>query len=272
MNRERILRRNNVRIEGEGRQTLILAHGFGCDQTMWRYLVPLLKDRYRLVLFDYVGSGGSDVSMFERDRYSSLEAYADDIIDVCSSLELDKAVLVGHSVSSMIGLIASLRTPALFDRLVMVCPSPCFLNLPPDYRGGFEEQDLRELLDMMDKNYLGWASFLAPVVMGSEAPRPLVEDLSESFCSMDQQAAKAFAEATFLSDYRHILPDVMHPTLILQSGTDALASPEVGQYMHRRMPGSELLVIPADGHCLHMTHPRAVAAAIEDFCAAGAAR
>lgn len=267
---EKILRRNNVQIVGDGNTTLLLAHGFGCDQSMWRFLVPLLKGRYRLVLFDYVGSGNSDLSAFDQERYSSLEGYARDVVEICEALDLKQVTLVGHSVSSMIGLLASEEAPAFFQRLVMVCPSPCFLNVPPDYEGGFEEEDLRELLSMMETNYLGWASFLAPMVMGADASDPLVDELSTSFCSTDRQAARTFAEATFFSDYRHILPGALHPVLILQSETDALAPPRVGRYIEKNIPDSQLITVKADGHSLHMTHPVTVADAIDRFCLAEA--
>lgn len=266
MNREDIVRRNNIHLEGTGARTVMLAHGFGCDQTMWRYLAPRLRAHFSLVLFDYVGSGGSEISAFDPQRYGTLEGYATDILDICQALELRDVILVGHSVSSIIGLLAAQANPAFFSRLVLVCPSPCFLNIPPDYYGGFEREDIQELLDLMDKNYLGWASFMAPLVMGAEASPDLVDELNRSFCATDIRAARAFARATFFSDYRHILSDTKHPSLILQSETDTLAQPHVGRYMHERMPGSAFSIIQAEGHCPHMTHPAEVAEAIIDFC------
>ncbi len=266
MNRQRIVRRNNIHLIGNGSRTMMLANGFGCDQTMWRYLVPLLREHYTLVLFDYVGSGGSDISAFDPNRYESLEGYAKDITEICEALELQDVILVGHSVSSMIGLLACQANPELFDRLVMICPSPCFLNIPPSYHGGFEREDLEELMDLMERNYLGWASFLAPLVMGREAPPEMVDDLANTFCSTDIAAARIFARATFFSDYRHILPDSKHPALILQSETDALADQKIGRYVHEQMPGSQFSLILGEGHCLHMTHPADVADQIERFC------
>ncbi|KPP97660.1 alpha/beta hydrolase [Marinobacter sp. HL-58] len=266
MDGEDIVRRNNVHLEGRGARTVMLAHGFGCDQTMWRYLTPRLSAHFRLVLFDYVGSGGSQMSAFDPQRYGTLEGYAKDILDICRALELQDVILVGHSVSSIIGLLAAQSNPAFFSRLVLICPSPCFLNIPPDYSGGFEREDLQELLDLMEKNYLGWASFMAPLVMGPEAPPDLVDELNRSFCATDVRAARAFARATFLSDYRHILGDTRHPALILQSETDTLAQPNVGRYMHEHMPGSTFSLIQAEGHCLHMTHAAEVAEAIIGFC------
>lgn len=254
-NREHIVARNNVTISGSGEQTLILAHGFGCDQNMWQYLIPGLADRYRLVLFDYVGSGRSDASHFSESQYGQLEGYARDVNDICEALDLDQVHFVGHSVSCTIGMIASFNAPERFASQIMVCPSPCFMNVPPDYYGGFERADLEELIVLMDRNYLGWASFLAPMVMGRESSKMMVGELKDSFCSTDPLVAKTFARATFFSDYRHLLPDVRIPTLLLQSQTDSLANPEVGQYMHERMPQSTLKVLPTEGHCIHMTHP-----------------
>lgn len=268
MLREQLVQRNNIRVIGEGKQTLILAHGFGCDQNMWRFIAPALARDYKLVLFDYVGSGNSDLTAYNLQRYSSLEGYAEDIIEICEALNLERATLVGHSVSSMIGLIASLAAPHLFDRMVMVCPSPCFLNKPPEYFGGFEHKDLKELMVLMDKNHIGWATYLAPLLLGSNSSEQLVGELSGSFCSTDPLVAKVFAEATFFSDYRHLLPETKHPTLILQSQTDSLADVSIGEYMDALMPNSALKVMPAEGHCLHMTHPEDVIREIQLYLAA----
>jgi sigma-B regulation protein RsbQ len=187
------------------------------------------------------------------------------LIDVCNAAEVSDVLFVGHSVSAMIGLIASLKSPQLFAKHVMVCPSPCFLNHAPDYFGGFNSEDLEELLAMMDRNYIGWANYLGPLVVGSANPSELGAELSGSFCSTDPVIAKTFARATFFSDCRELLPKAMHPTLILQSAVDALASLAVGQYLQSHMPGSRLEVIGATGHCLHMTHPEEVARLIHEF-------
>ncbi len=260
-----IISRNNVSIIGNGPKTLVLAHGFGCDQNMWQYLIPAFKQNYRLVLFDYVGSGQSDVSQFFKERYSSLEGYAKDVVEVLDALELQDTIFVGHSVSSIIGLLASIKRPELFSKLVMICPSPCFLNFPPDYMGGFEKEDLTELLNLMDKNYIGWAQYLAPLVMGAASSNHLIEQLADSFCSTDPHTAKTFAKATFFSDYRHILQSAKHPTLIFQSEVDSLASTDIGKYMHASIPNSDLLIIPAEGHCLHMTHPEQISTPLKSY-------
>jgi sigma-B regulation protein RsbQ len=265
LNTNDVLVRNNVKLIGNGKKTLFLAHGFGCDQNMWRFLTPELVKHFTVVLFDYVGSGASDISQYDKKRYSRLEGYADDIIEICQALNLSEAIFVGHSVSSIIGSIAANQQPNLFSKLIMVCPSPCFLNFPPEYLGGFEKEDLLELLSLMDKNYIGWADYLAPLVIGSTNSNELIGELSGSFCSTDPVIAKNFAEATFLSDYRYILKDITQPSLILQSENDALAATFVGDYIQHQIPYSKLEVIQADGHCLHMTHPEKIVDLIIEY-------
>lgn len=263
LTKEQIMARNNVTIIGSGDKTLMLAHGFGCDQNMWQYLTPTLKEQYTLVLFDYVGSGKSHISAFSESRYRTLEGYARDVNDICTALALEQVHFVGHSVSSTIGLLATIAHPERFASHVMICPSPCFLNMPPDYCGGFERADLEELLDLMDRNYLGWANYLAPLVMGADSSPQLINELSSSFCSTDPLVAKIFARATFFSDYRYLLPQSKHPALVLQSQRDTLASPAVGAYMHAHMPNSSLRKLATEGHCIHMTHPDLVAQEIK---------
>lgn len=257
--------RNNVTFKGQGTQTLLLAHGFGCNQLMWRLLEPLLAPHFQLVLFDYVGSGAGSMADYSRERYASLDGYAQDITEIIDAFGLTDVVLVGHSVSSMIGLLAARQRPQAFRSLVMVCPSPCFLNMPPDYFGGFEHSDLNELIDLMDKNYIGWAHYLAPLVSGAPTEDATSTELIDSFCSTNPITAKTFAKATFFSDHRPLLPDNQHPVLILQSERDALAAQEIGVYMQQQMPHSQLQLIAAKGHCLHMTHPAAVAQALQQF-------
>jgi sigma-B regulation protein RsbQ len=260
-----VIRRNNVKITGSGQQVMLMAHGFGCNQLMWRFLTPELSSQYKIVLFDYVGSGGSNLAAYSRQKYSDLEGYAQDIIDICNTLDLQNVVLVGHSVSSIISLIAAQQIPQRIHSLVMVCPSPCFLNHPPDYLGGFNREDLTELVDLMDKNYIGWAQYLAPLVAGNVDKSFVSNELAESFCSTNPITAKNFAKATFFSDYRSLLPLNKHPVLLLQSQTDALASLYIGDYMHKHTPKSVLQVVQAKGHCLHMTHPQQVAGHIQLF-------
>lgn len=260
-----VISRNNVKITGSGQQVMLMAHGFGCNQQMWRFLTPELSSQYKLVLFDYVGSGASNLAAYSRQKYAELEGYAQDIVDICTVLDLKDVVLLGHSVSGIISLIAAQKMPERVSSLVMVCPSPCFLNYPPDYPGGFNREDLLELIDLMDKNYIGWAQYLAPLVTGTADSSLFTSELTESFCSTNPITAKNFAKATFFSDYRPLLPLNQHPVLLLQSKNDALASLFIGDYMYKNTPKSELQVIEAKGHCLHMTHPQDVAVQIKRF-------
>lgn len=260
-----ISRRNNVTVQGTGEKVLMLAHGFGCDQRMWRFVLSELVSRYTVVTFDYVGSGNSDLSSYSVDRYATLQGYAQDVLDIINELGLENVTLVGHSVSSIVGMIASINVPEAISQLVMVCPSPCFLNDLPDYEGGFEKSDLEELMQLMDKNYIGWADYLAPLVMGANSSKAMVGELSGSFCSTDPVVAKTFANATFYSDHRNMLPHCTARTLILQSATDSLASVKVGEYMHKKLNNSELHIMDTVGHCVHMTNPDETARAIERF-------
>lgn len=265
MNNYNVIARNHVTVHGKGETVLMLAHGFGCDQRMWRFVLPALCEHYSVVLFDYVGSGNSQLSSFSVDKYSSLEGYATDVLDIINAMEYKDVVFCGHSVSSMIGLIAALREPDKFSELIMVCPSPCFLNDLPDYEGGFEKSDLEELINLMDKNYIGWAEYFAPLVMGTNSSKELVGELSGSFCSTDPIVAKTFAQATFFSDHRDLLSQCSAKTLILQSESDSLASVSVGQYINNKVNDSELQIVKAQGHCLHMTNPTATAGHIVNF-------
>jgi len=249
-----ILSRNNVRVSGRGTQPMLFAHGFGCDQNMWRFVAPAFEDDYRVVLFDYVGSGRSDLSAYDGARYATLDGYAQDVLDVVHALDLRDVVFVGHSVSGMVGVLAANREPERFARLVLIGPSPRYVNDPP-YVGGFERGDIEGLLDMMEHNYIGWASFLAPAIIKNPDRPELGEELTESFCSTDPVIARRFAEATFLSDNRDDLPRLRVPSLILQCSDDMVAPDEVGEYVHRRTPGSTLRVMKATGHCPHMSHP-----------------
>ncbi len=260
-----IVTRNNIHVVGSGTKTIMLAHGFGCDQGVWKYLLPELQGDYRIVLFDYVGSGRSRSSSFDPVRYNELGGYAQDVVEICQVLDLRDVHFVGHSVSGMIGLLAANDIPERFASHIMICPSPCFLNHPPDYFGGFDLPDLEELIALMEQNYLGWARYLAPLVIGSEGSQQLQEELADIFCSTDPVMAKTFARATFLSDSRELLPQVKHPSLILQSEEDALAPPSVGRYTHAQMSGSVLHVLASKGHAMHMTHPSLVGREITDW-------
>jgi len=260
-----VVARNNVTINGSGSTVLMLAHGFGCDQNMWRHLLPYFDEQYTVILFDYVGCGASDYSAYDKDRYSSLTGYAQDVLEICEALSLKDVTFIGHSVSSMIGMHAAIQSPHIFSKLAMICPSPCFLNFPPEYEGGFDKEDLEELINLMDKNYVGWANYLAPLVMGQATDAALTQELETSFCSTDPKYAKPFAKATFFSDDRAMLAKLSLPTLILQSKHDNLASTAVGEYMAQFIPNSQLEVVDAHGHCLHMTNPSIVFSYLREF-------
>ncbi|MFM0160903.1 MULTISPECIES: alpha/beta fold hydrolase [Paraburkholderia] len=257
--------RNNVKISGNGKRTMVLAHGFGCDQSMWRYLVPLFHSEYKTVLFDHVGSGSSDLSAYDFDKYDSLHGYAADLIEIVREVAADgPVVFVGHSVSAMIGLIASLKSPGLFAAQIMVGPSPCYVN-DGDYIGGFTREDIDDLLRTLESNYLGWSSTMAPVIMGAPEQPALGIELTNSFCRTDPEIAAQFARVTFLSDHRALLPRATTPTLILQCSDDIIAPLAVGEYMQRMMPASSLHIIENVGHCPHLSSPSASAAAMCAF-------
>jgi sigma-B regulation protein RsbQ len=259
-----ILARNNVKVSGHGTQPMLFAHGFGCDQNMWRFITPAFVDDFRIVLFDYVGSGKSDLSAYDQRRYGALNGYAQDVLDVCHALNLKDVVFVGHSVSSMIGVLAAIREPSLFARLILIGPSPRYINDSP-YVGGFERRDIEELLDTMDKNYIGWANYLAPAIMANPERPELAAELTDSFCSTDPVIARRFAEATFFADNRPDLAKVDIPSLVLQCSDDIIAPTTVGEFVHRELRGSELHYLKATGHCPHMSHPEETIAAIRNY-------
>ena len=235
-----IIAMNNVRVFGHGTQPMVFAHGFGCDQNMWRFVTPAFEDDYRIVLFDYVGSGKSDLTAYDGDRYSTLNGYARDVLDVCHALDLHDVIFVGHSVSSMVGVLAANAEPERFSRLIFVGPSPRYINDPPDYVGGFDRPDIEGLLETMEKNYVGWANFLAPAVMKNPDRPELSEELEASFCSTDPIIARRFAEATFFADNRGDLTAVRVPSLIMQCSDDMIAPLPVGDYLSEALAGSTL--------------------------------
>jgi sigma-B regulation protein RsbQ len=259
-----ISKRNNVKVFGKGSQPMMFAHGFGCDQNMWRFVAPAFENDYQIILFDYVGAGQSDLSAYNQERYSSLYGYAKDVLEICNELQLRNVIFVGHSVSSMIGLLAAIEQPDFFQKLIMVGPSPCYIN-DEDYRGGFERKDIEGLLETMEKNYIGWANFLAPNIMGNKERPHLGEELTESFCSTDPLIARQFAEATFFSDNRKDLKNAKVPSLILQCSEDIIAPVEVGEYLLNALPNSTLRVMKATGHCPHMSEPEETISLMKEF-------
>ena len=243
---------------------MLFAHGFGCDQNMWRFVAPRFESDFRVVLFDHVGAGGSDPSAYDPDRYASLAGYAEDVLDICQALDLENVVFVGHSVSAMIGVLAAVREPERFAKLVLVGPSPRYID-DEGYTGGFAESDIDELLDSLESNYLGWSAAMAPVIMGNAQRPELGEELTASFCRTDPDIARRFARVTFLSDNRADLAAVRTPTLVLQCSDDVIAPTVVGEYVRDAMPNSELMLLDATGHCPNLSAPDETTAAIAAF-------
>ncbi|MEK4715830.1 alpha/beta fold hydrolase [Sporosarcina sp. FSL K6-5500] len=266
---QNVLLRNNVNISGKGTRAMIFAPGFGCTQNMWRLVAPAFEENYRIILFDYVGSGKSDYNAYSPSKYSELHGYAQDLLEICAALDLKEGTFVGHSVGNTIGMLASIQEPDLFERLIMIGPSPSYLNDQPDYIGGFEREDLDGLIDMMEMNYIGWANYLAQVIMKNPNRPELSKELEESFCSTDPTVARQFAIATFFSDNREDLKRVVVPSLILQCAEDVMAPIEVGNYMHHHLPKNTLRFMQATGHCPHMSHPEETIRLISEYLTVG---
>ncbi|HEY0708484.1 MAG TPA: alpha/beta hydrolase [Polyangia bacterium] len=258
--------RNNVRVSGDGPATMFFAHGFGCDQNMWRRVAPAYTERYRTVLFDLVGSGKSDCRAYDPVKYDSLKGYADDVLELVHEFAEGPVLFVGHSVSAMIGMLANLEEPHRFSAQLMIGPSPCYIN-DGDYVGGFHRSDIESLLETLEGNYLGWSATMAPAIMGAPEQPELSVELTNSFCQSDPDIAKQFARVTFLSDNRNDVARLEAPTLILQCHDDMIAPLAVGEYLHRRIAGSTLTVIENVGHCPHLSSPSACTRAMDAFLA-----
>lgn len=259
-----VFKRNNVKVRGNGKRTMIFAHGYGCDQNMWRYVAPAFEHSYTTILFDNVGAGGSDLAAFDSEKYGSLDGYAQDVIEILTAVGAENAVFVGHSVSAMVGVLAAIESPDLFFRLILVGPSPCYIN-DGDYIGGFERDDIDEMLEFMDVNYLGWSSAMAPAIMANPDEPSLAGELENSFCRTDPKIAEHFARTTFLSDHRIELPKLVTPSLILQCSDDVIAPEAVGRYMHSQMPESTLVQLKATGHCPNLSAPEETSAEIKKY-------
>lgn len=257
--------RNNVKVMGEGERTVVFAHGFGCDQSMWKYITPSFEQHFRIVLFDYVGSGNSDLAAYTSEKYGTFRGYVQDVLDIIDTLKLEQVTFIGHSVSSMIGMLASIERPDAFDQLIMIGPSPRYLNDGDQYFGGFDRSDIDELLDMMEMNFAGWASFLAPLAMNAPESPGLTKELERSFISGDPVIAREFAEVTFMSDHRQELPKATVPTLILQCSDDSIVPIQVGEYLHKHLKNSTLRLMEAKGHYPHISHPEETIRDIYEF-------
>lgn len=258
------LLRHNVKTAGSGARTMVFAHGFGCDQSMWRHVAPRFEDTFRVATLDYVGAGKSDTSAYDPEKYATLDGYANDLIEIGDELGIRDGVFVGHSVSAMIGAIAAVQRPEMFSTLVMVGPSPRYIN-DLDYEGGFSEGDIDDLLNALSDNPLAWSASMAPAIIGNPDKPEFGEELTESFCKLDPKIAYDFARATFTSDNRADLPKIRAKTLILQCHDDIIASERVGKYVRDNIPGSTLVMLDASGHCPNLTAPEQVTSAIRDF-------
>jgi sigma-B regulation protein RsbQ len=263
-NKINVLRRNNVKVSGSGDRTIVFAHGFGCDQTMWQAVARDFEADFRVVLFDYVGHGQSDASAYSPERYATLAGFADDVIAIGEALDLRGAVFVGHSVSAIIGALATLQAPDMFSELVMVGPSPRYID-DDSYRGGFSREQIDELLEFLDDNHLGWSAAMASAIMANPDRPELSERLENSFCHTDPRVARQFARVTFLADNRADLPRIAARTLVLQCRDDIIAPIAVGEYVHAQLPGSEYRLLNATGHCPNVSAPAEVSAAIREF-------
>ena len=264
-----IIRRNNVKVlraAEAAAPTIIYGPGFGCSQEVWANVASRFVGSHHQVLFDYVGCGHSDPAAFTASRYSSLSGYAEDLIEICDALgTTGDATFVGHSVSCSIGILASIARPDLFRRLVLLGPSPCYLNASDEYQGGFEREDLDGLLELMDMNFIGWSNYLVPLITSQDISQPVSAQLADNFCSTDPLMARVFAQTTFYADNRPDFKMTTTPCLVLQHEHDALAPMHVGRYVHEHLPDSIFKVLPVHGHCAHMSHPEMVADAIQVF-------
>jgi sigma-B regulation protein RsbQ len=256
--------RHNINVIGQGPIDMIFAHGYGCDQNMWRLITPAFADRYRIILYDLVGSGLSDLGAYDREKYGTLEGHARDVLAIAAEVARGPVVFVGHSVSAMIGLLAGVAEPARFLSQVMIGPSPCYIN-DDQYKGGFERADIESLLDTLDSNYLGWASAMAPKIMGAPDQPELGVELTNSFCATDPEIAKHFARVTFLGDNRADVPKLATRSLVVQSSDDLIAPRIVGEYMARTLPNATLRLVENIGHCPHLSAPGAIIETMREF-------
>jgi len=259
-----ILRRNNVNISGNGARAMLFAHGFGCDQNMWRFVAPAFETGFKTVLFDHVGAGRSDLDAYDPEKYSTLSGYADDVVEIINELDLQEVIFVGHSVSAMIGALASIKQPQLFKSLVMVSPSPRYIN-DDGYEGGFTAEQIDELLETLDDNHMGWSAAMAPAIMGNPDRPELGEELTNSFCATDPEIARQFAKVTFKSDNRADLSKISIPTLILQCEEDIISEKGVGKYVHQHVIDSKFVLLDATGHCPNLSAPDQVIRAMREF-------
>ncbi|WP_158795594.1 alpha/beta fold hydrolase [Pedobacter sp. L105] len=259
-----VLKRNNVVIKGKGTSPMLFAHGFGCDQNMWRFITPAFEDSHKIILFDHVGAGKSDLTAYHPEKYKELDGYAQDIMEIINELNLVDIIFVGHSVSAMMGILSAEQAPNLFKTLILVSPSSSYID-DKDYIGGFSRNEIDELLESLDTNHMGWSMTMAPLIMANPDKTELGEELTNSFCRTDPTIAKQFARATFLTDSRSILHSCITPALILQCSNDIIAPVEVGEYIHKQMVDSKLVILDATGHCPHLSAPEETISAMKGY-------
>lgn len=260
-----ILHRNNVTIKGKGENVMLFAHGFGCSQEAWKRITHAFEDDYKLILFDYVGAGKSDISAYDKSKYSTLDGYAQDILEICHELNIKDAIFVGHSVSAMIGALASIKYPAIFKKLIFIAPSACYLN-SNGYIGGFEQEDMDALFEIMDDDFIRWAKLMSPQIMGNPDMPELASEMENNFCSTDREIVKDFARVTFLSDNRKDLPNIPVESLTLQCSEDIIAPLETGKYIYEHAPNNTMVILKATGHSPQMSAPEETIAEIKAFC------
>jgi sigma-B regulation protein RsbQ len=260
-----VLTRNNVHVIGQGKPPLLLCNGFGCNQNIWHYLIRELTQQYQLVLFDHVGSGGTDLKAYTSDKYATLGGYMQDVVEICQALNLRNATIVGHSVGATIAMLAAIEAPTHFTRVVLLAPSPCYIN-EPGYYGGFERKDLLQVLAAMEEDYRSWTNMFADLLMGPKNTASLGQELAGFFCETDSTIAREFARVTFFSDNRSDVPRLQLPTLILQCSDDVAGPREVGEYLLAHLPQAQLVTLTTAGHCPHLSAPLETLHAIRDFC------
>ena len=259
-----IIKRNNVNIIGSGEKIILFAHGFGCSQAAWKRITPSFAKEYKLILFDYVGAGKSDISAYNKTRYSTLDGYAKDILEICDSLQINDAIFVGHSVSAIIGALASIQAPSVFSKLIFIGPSACYLN-DDLYKGGFEQEEIDALLEIMDDDFINWAKIMSPQIMGNPEKPELAAEMENNFCTTDQEILKDFARVTFLSDNRKDLPHIPVESLTLQCTDDMVAPSDAGKYIYENAPNNTMVVLEATGHCPHMSAPEETVSVIKNY-------
>jgi len=259
-----VIKRNNINVFGKGEETLVFGHGFGCDQNMWRFITPAFLQHYKIVLFDHVGAGDSDLSAYDSSKYDTLYGYAADILEICRALDLHDVIFVGHSVSAMMGVLGAIKDPSQFKKLILIGPSPCYIN-DENYIGGFDRADVLSMLAFMEHDYSTWADTFAPLIMGNPDKPSLGEELAQNFCNTDHAIARHFARVTFLSDNRLDLPKLQTESLIMQCAEDVIAPAEVGAYVHKAIKNSTLVNMKATGHCPNLSAPLETIAVMEAY-------